>query len=152
MANWHLTLVEVYSGSNWWFFSTKVILEEEFITLHLSFGQDLLLRGLAWLMFIHHLLLLQFFQRKEITCRQLQQLHAGTGLVWFSWMALGLPGSTPCSCGFLVTWSTIRQAIVLDTDYLQPQEALLHWLMSPSVSRLPLWPSGEEQVSGQFRL
>lgn len=62
------------------------------------------------------------FQRKEVTFRQLQQLHAGTGLVSASPMALGLPGSASCTRGFLVTWSTNRQVIVLSTDYLQPQE------------------------------
>lgn len=73
-----------------------------------------------------------------MTFRQLQQLHAGTGLVPASQMGLGLPGSASCTRGFLVRSGTIREAFVLDTDYLQPQKAVLHQLMMLSASRLPL--------------
>lgn len=136
MANWHLSLAEVYRESSWWL----IFLNKGCIRGRVYYITPLIWLGSApqdraW--FIQDFLSLQFFQRKEITFRQLQQLHAGTGLVPASQKeVLGLPGSASCTRGFLVTWSTIRQAIVLNTDYLQPQKALLPWLIMPSASKV----------------
>lgn len=146
MVNWHLTFVEVYSESNWWFFSTKVILEEELLHYKPPLVR-ICFSGPDWCLF-STFFPFNFFYGKRPFLGSFNSCMLG--LVWsqlprWTLLCLVLP---PADVAFWSpgVWSGRPLC------YLQPQKALLHQLMTPSASRWPLWPAGEEQVSGQFRL